>query len=180
MCLVLFFLIPLPHLPSNQIQLLCVSAFTKSFFVSLHRCIFNGASGKRLCCVRRAALQLEPCRTGAKTAREVGQSERTPWILSRTAAVTSCACVMCVRIVVSRRSFPSFLFLAVLPTVFVVTRTAEPFRLRLAAGTKGVTLLRYPRRGERSCLRDFVGLSLSSLLPFTALSLPRTADECGG
>lgn len=126
-----FFLIPLPHLPSNQIQLLCASAFTKSFFVSLHRCIFNGASGKRLCCVRRAALQLEPCRTGAKTAREVGQSERTPWILSRTAAVTSCACVMC-----SNRRFPALVSFLSFPCGFADRFCCHTHRGAVSSSTR--------------------------------------------
>lgn len=106
-----------------------------------------------LCARRPFSSNLATLRLGEKTARQV-RGLLVPSIA--LLLMLPCCAHVCVRIVVS--------LLTVLPTDFVVTRTAEPFRLRLAAGTKGATLLRCPRRRrrERSCRRDFAGLSPTS------------------
>lgn len=156
-CLVLFFFhSPSPAPPSvlsnSTPQRAC---FYEEFFFVNSLSLFLTEGRENDCVVCAQTVQLEPCHTPTRR-KDCKGSERTPCSLYHTAATAAVLCAgvcVCVRIVVS--------LLAVLPTDFVVTRTVEPFRLRLAAGTKGVTLLRCPRRRrrERGCRRETAGLS---------------------
>lgn len=164
-CLVLFFFHspspapPPPSVLSNSTpQRAC---FYEEFFFVNSLSLFLTEGRENDCVVCAQTVQLEPCHTPTRR-KDCKGSERTPCSLYHTAATAAVLCAgvcVCVRIVVS--------LLAVLPTDFVVTRTVEPFRLRLAAGTKGVTLLRCPRRRrrERGCRRETAGLSPPSPPP---------------
>lgn len=144
---------PPPSVLSNSTpQRAC---FYEEFFFVNSLSLFLTEGRENDCVVCAQTVQLEPCHTPTRR-KDCKGSERTPCSLYHTAATAAVLCAgvcVCVRIVVS--------LLAVLPTDFVVTRTVEPFRLRLAAGTKGVTLLRCPRRRrrERGCRRETAGLS---------------------